>query len=284
MNSIVITQILNVNYEITTLIVIAIGLAVILGLLNVLNMAHGEFIMIGAYCGYMCQSLGWPYLMSIPIALCVCTILGWVVERLLIRPLYNRPFDTLLATWGLSLLLREVVDALFGKGFKSLNVPVSSTIDVWGLFYPTYRVVLICIAICGIVTIFLWYSKSNAGMRIKAMVSNPDLAQAVGIDTGVLARNTFITGTCFGGLAGVMVAPLVSVHPYMGLDYILKSFFVPIVGGFGSLLGLVSGSAIIGGVESITSAIINRTYGYSFVLIIAILFLWLRPNGIFSRT
>lgn len=284
MDPITLTQIVNVSYEIVILIVITLGLAIILGWLDVLNMAHGEFIMIGAYCGYICQNLGWPYLMSVPIALAVCIVLGWVVERFLIRSLYSRPFDTLLATWGLSLLLREIVDAVFGKGFKSLRVPVSHSVELLGISYPLYRIVLMGISLCLILAILIWFYRSRTGLRISAMVSNPDLAQSVGINTKILARNTFITGTCFGGLAGVMIAPLIPVHPYLGLDYVLKSFFVLIVGGFGSLLGLASGAALIGGVESIVSAIINRTYGYSFVLVIAILFLWLRPHGIFSRT
>ena len=117
MDPIIIIQALNVSYAVTTMVMMALGLAIIFGMLDVLNMAHGEFIMMGAYCGFVCQSLGLPYLMSIPIALCVCIVLGWIIERFLIRRLYNRPFDTLLATWGLSLLLREIVDMIFRESF-----------------------------------------------------------------------------------------------------------------------------------------------------------------------
>jgi branched-chain amino acid transport system permease protein/urea transport system permease protein len=105
----------------------------------------------------------------------------------------------------------------------------------------------------------------------------------VGLRTERLARNTFVAGTCLAGLAGVMVAPLTPVQPYMGLDYILKAFFVLVVGGLGSAVGLVSGAGLIGGVESAVSAIVDRTWGYSTVLLIAIVFLWLRPRGIFAR-
>ena len=283
MDPLLVTQLLNIAYEVTTLAVVVLGLAIVFGLLGVLNLAHGEFIMIGAYCAYFTQSQGWPYLAAIPVTLVVCGVLGWAVERALIRPLYARPFDTLLATRGLSLLLREIVEAIYGKGFKSLVVPVQGMVELGGTDYPSYRLLLIVLSIAVVGGLVLWYLRSPTGTRIKAMVGNPDLARAVGIRVEQLARNAFIAGTCLGGLGGVMLAPLAPVQPFMGLDYILKAFFVLVVGGLGSLLGLVTGSAIIGGVESITSAVFDRTYGYFAVLVLAILFLWLRPRGIFAR-
>jgi urea ABC transporter permease protein UrtB len=283
MDSVVVSQAINVIYGITTLLVIVVGLAIVFGLLGVMNLAHGEFIMIGAYTGLFCHIRGWPYLWAVPLSLGVCTILGYVVERSLIRPLYNRPFDTLLATWGLSLVLRQMVELTFGKGFKSVSLPLSSPINILGISYPAYRALLILVSVLAFVTLSIWYVRSPSGIRIKAMVGNPELSQAVGIRIERLARNTFVVGTCFGGFAGVMLAPLVPVHPYMGLDYILEAFFVLVVGGLGSLSGLMAGASIIGGVESVVSAILDRTYGYSFVLIIAILFLWLRPRGVFNR-
>ena len=284
MDPLVIAQAMNVIYEVTTLIVIVLGLAIVFGFLGVMNLAHGEFIMVGAYVAVFCQSQGWPYLSAVPAALVVCTLLGLLVERGLIRPLYQRPFDTLLATWGLSLLLRELVEAVFGGGYKSLDMPVSGSVDILGTSFPAYRAVLILISIAGMATLIFWFIRSRTGTRIKAMTDNPELAAAVGLRIDRLARNTFVTGTCFGGLAGVMVAPLIPVQPYMGLDFILKAFFVLVVGGLASVLGLISGAGIIGGVESAVSAVVDRTYGYSTVLLIAIFFLWLRPRGIFARS
>jgi len=114
MDPLIVTQALNVVYGVTTLALLVLGLAVIFGLLGVLNIAHGEFIMAGAYCAYMTQANGWPFLAALPLALVICGALGFVVERGLIRPLYARPFDTLVATWGLSLLLRKLAEAIFG--------------------------------------------------------------------------------------------------------------------------------------------------------------------------
>jgi len=274
---------MNVVYEVTTLVVIVLGLAIVFGFLGVMNLAHGEFIAVGAYTAYACQARGWPYLTAIPAACLVCGALALLVERVLIRPLYQRPFDTMLATWGLSLLLRKTVELVYGGGYKSLVVPLSGSVSVLGAPFPAYRVLLIVLALAGTSGLVVWYRRSPTGARIKAMVGNPELAQAVGLRTGRLARNTFVVGTCLAGLAGVMVAPLTPVQPYMGLDYILKAFFVLVVGGLGSAVGLVSGAGLIGGVESAMSAIVDRTWGYSTVLLIAIVFLWLRPRGIFAR-
>ncbi len=284
MDPLFVAQSLNVVYEVTTLVVVTLGLAIVFGFLGVMNLAHGEFIMVGAYVAVFCQAQGWPYLTAVPVALVVCVILGLIIEKGLIRPLYQRPFDTLLATWGLSLLIRELVEFAYGAGYKSLTVPISGSVDILGAPFPAYRIVLIVISLASVSALLVWYFRSRTGTRIKAMVGNPELAAAVGIRTVALARNTFIAGTCFGGLAGVMVAPLIPVQPYMGLDFILKAFFVLVVGGLGSALGLVSGAGIVGGLESGISAVFDRTWGYSTVLLIAIFFLWLRPNGIFARS
>ena len=133
------------------------------------------------------------------------------------------------------------------------------------------------------VTLFAWYQKSKTGLRIRAMVQNPGLASAVGIDTARLSTVTFIIGVSFAGLAGVLLAPLVRVEPYIGLDYLLSSFFILIVGGLGTLEGLLIGSAVIGGSDALISTIFDKTAGYLSVLLLSILFLWLRPDGIYSR-
>ena len=147
MDPLVVTQAINVLYGISTLAVLALGLAVIFGLLGVLNIAHGEFVMIGAYCAYVTQAGGLPYVAAIPLTLLVCAILGVVVEWIMIRPLYRRPFDTLVATWGLSLLLRKIAEAIFGLGFRSVSIPLPGTVKFFGTEYPIYRLLLIAISV-----------------------------------------------------------------------------------------------------------------------------------------
>ena len=284
MDPLIVTQALNVVYGVTTLAVLVLGLAVIFGLLGVLNIAHGEFIMVGAYCAYVTQASGWPFLAAFPLALLVCGALGLVVERGLIRPLYARPFDTLVATWGLSLLLRKVAEAIFGMGFHSLHIPLAGTVALLGTDYPAYRVALIVGGVVVLTGLFLWFRLSSTGTRIQAMVGNRELAEAVGIPVRRLAAYAFIAGTCLAGLAGVMIAPLVPVQPFMGLDYVLKTFFVLVVGGLGTVMGVLSGAAVIGGLDSVVSAAIDATYGYLTVLVVAIVFLWLKPRGLFARS
>ena len=284
MDPLIVTQAINVLYAVSTLAVLALGLAVIFGLLGVLNIAHGEFIMIGAYCAYLVQSWGWPYLVALPLTLAICGVTGWVVEWIIIRPLYRRPFDTLVATWGLSLLLRKIAEGIFGLGFRSVAIPLPGTVDFLGTEYPIYRLVLIAISLAVVAGLVIWYGSSRTGSRIRAMVSNPELAQAQGISVRQLAAGTFVAGTCLAGLGGVMVAPLAPVQPFMGLDYVLRAFLVLIVGGLGSVPGLVSGAAIIGGFDSVISAATTTTDGYFAVLVLAILFLWLRPRGIIAHS
>ena len=283
MEPVFVAQALNALYGIASLAVLALGLAVVLGLLGVLNLAHGELVMIGAYCAYVVQAQGWPYLCAVPLALVVCGVLGWVVERWLVRPLYQRPFDTLVVTWGLSLLLRKGAESVFGLGYKSLTEPIGGTVDVLGATYPRYRLVLIVVSVVVLGGLVLWYGRSRTGTRIKAMVGDPDLARALGIPVRRYASATFVVGTCLAGLAGVMIAPLAPVQPFMGLDHILMSFFVLVVGGLGSVGGLLTGSTLIGGTNSIVSALSDSTGGYLCVLLMAIVFLWLRPRGIHAR-
>ncbi len=283
MDPLIVTQTINVVYAISTLAVLALGLAVIFGLLGVLNIAHGEFIMIGAYCAYLTQSWGAPYLAAVPLTLVVCGLLGAAVEWIMIRPLYRRPFDTLVATWGLSLLLRKIAEAIFGPGFRSLTIPLPGTLELLGTDYPIYRLVLIAVSLAVVAALVVWYGRSRTGSRIRAMVSNPELAQAQGISVRRLAAGTFIVGTCLAGLGGVMVAPLVPVQPFMGLDYVLRAFFVLVVGGLGSVSGLLAGAATIGGFDSVISATSSTTNGYFAVVVLAILFLWLRPRGLVAR-
>jgi len=284
MDPLIVTQAINVLYDVSTLAVLALGLAVIFGLLGVLNIAHGEFVMIGAYCAYLVQSWEWPYLVALPLAIAICGVIGWAVEWIMIRPLYRRPFDTLVATWGLSLLLRKIAEGIFGLGFRSVAIPLPGTVDFLGTEYPIYRLVLIAISLALVAGLVIWYGSSRTGSRIRAMVSNPELAQAQGISVRQLAAGTFVAGTCLAGLGGVMIAPLAPVQPFMGLDYVLRAFFVLIVGGLGSVLGLFSGAAVIGGFDSVISAATTTTDGYFAVLVLAILFLWLRPRGIIAHS
>ena len=278
-----VTFLLNLIYISATLALIALGLAMVFGLLGVMNMDHGEFVMLGAYSVYVVQLAGQHFLWAIPVAIVICVMVGWLMEWLVVRHLYCRPFDTLLATWGVAILIRKGVEVIFTRDYKSVNQVMPGTIDLLGASYPAYRLLLVALIIVLFVALFTWYQKSKAGLKIRAMVQGPELAAAVGIDTARLSRVTFIIGVSTAGLAGVLLAPLVRVEPYIGLDYLMSSFFILIVGGLGTLEGLLIGSTVIGGTDAIVSTVFDKTAGYMSVLLISILFLWLRPDGIFYR-
>lgn len=283
MEPVLVTQLLNALYGVATLAVLALGLAVVMGLLGVLNLAHGEMVMIGAYCAWVAQSQDWPFVAAIPLAITVAALLGVLIERWLVRPLYARPFDTLVATWGLSLLLRKCVEWIFGLSYLSLREPTAGTVQWLGVTYPRYRLLVIVISAVLLAMLLGWYAFSRTGVRIRAMVGNPELARAQGMPVERYAATTFVVGTCLAAVGGVMIAPLVPLQPFMGLDVVLQSFFVLVVGGLGSSLGLISGAALIGGANSIVSALFDGTAGYFTVLFVAIGFLWLRPRGLHAR-
>lgn len=277
-------HLLNIAYELATLALTTLGLAVVFGLLGVMNMAHGEFVMLGAYAVVSVQAMGWPLLAAAPLAMLVCAGLGYGVERWLIRPLYQRPFDTLLATWALAMLMRKLVEAVFGKGYRNVESGLSAPMDLGGgLQYPGYRLALMAVSLAAIVLLFVWYRRSAVGLRVRAMVGNPPLAQALGINTQRLASQAFVVGVVMAGLSGVLLAPLIRIEPNIGIDYLLDAFFVLVVGGLGTLGGLTGGVGVIGGTQAVMSSVSGQTSGYAVVLVLSMLFLWLRPNGLFSR-
>lgn len=271
---------LNIAWQIATLAIVTLGLAIVFGKLRIMNMAHGEFVMIGAYSPIMTSSLGLPMWMQIPVCILTVAFVALVVERVVVRHLYGRIFDSLLATWGISILLREGVELIFGRGFQSASAPISGTMTVLGTDYPAYRVLIFVLIVLGFIALAWWNARSKVATQIKAMVGNPALAQAIGINTSRLSAGAFVFGCTTAGLAGLMLAPTVQIEPMMGLDYLIRSFFALVIGGLGTLSGLGIGTTLIAGTQSAISAASSQTAGYLVVLVISILFLWLKPNGI----
>ncbi len=283
MDASAVTLALNLIYHIAVLALVGLGLGIVFGLLGVMNMAHGEFIALGAYAMLAVQNHGLAPGYGVALAVLGTAALGYPVERWLVRPLRSRPLDTLLATWGLSLLLRKSIEAVFGRQYQNVSNNLSGTSTLLGAEYPDYRLLLIVVIFVGFALLALWYRRSPAGARLQASVANRPLAQAIGIDVDRQACVAFVCGVASAGLAGALLAPLVRVEPLMGMDYLLDSFFVLVVGGLGSLSGLAAGSGIIGGTQVVVSTISDQTGGYVAVLLLSIGFLWLRPNGLLAR-
>ena len=274
---------LNATWQIAALALLALGLALVFGLLRIMNMAHGEFVMLGAYAPVLAAQLGLPPQAALPICLLVVGQTALVVEWLVIRHLYARMFDSLLATWALSILMREGAEMAFGRQFRNVAPPIDGVTWVGPVGYPSYRLAVIVLVVAGIGALWLWYRRSQTGLRLRAMVDNPVLAQGAGINTARLSAGAFVTGCLLAGLSGLLLAPTLSVFPGMGLDALIRSFFALIVGGLGTLEGLAIGALAIGGLQSGLSAVFSQTVGYLGVLVLAILFLWRRPDGLYRR-
>lgn len=283
MSDIVVTYGLNLAYQVVVLALLVLGLALVFGLLGVMNMAHGEFVMLGAYAVVTVQQIGLSIGWGLLLAIVVCAAVGWLAERLLIRPLTSRPFDTLLATWGLGILMRKAVEAVHGRGYQNIEHGMGGLTSVFGVAYPSYRLGLMAVVVFSLLALGLWFKRSSAGARVQAMVSNPALAESLGLDTRRLASVTFVIGVVCAGIAGALLAPLSRIEPGMGLDALLSSFFVLVVGGMGSLSGMWAGSSVIGGTQVAVGSLLDQTQGYVAMLLISIYFLWRRPQGLVAR-
>lgn len=276
--------ILNLVWQISTLALVALGLAIVFGKLRIMNMAHGEFVMIGAYAPVITSALGLPGWLQLPVCLITVALVAFAIERMVIRHLYGRMFDSLLATWGIAILLREAVELIFGRSYQSVTMPIPGTLNILGTDYPAYRIAVILGICLGFAALAWWNRRSKVATQIKAMVGNPELAQAIGINTKRLSASAFVFGCCTAGLAGLVLAPTIRIEPMMGLDYLIRSFFALVVGGLGSLDGLAVGAGLIAGTQSVLGALASQTYGYLAVLTLSILFLWLKPDGIRSSS
>jgi len=275
---------LNIIWQICILGLVTLGLAIVFGQLKIMNMAHGEFVMMGAYAPVIVQAAGLPNWLQIPICIAVVATIAWLIERVVVRHLYGRLFDSLLATWGIAICLRELVILIFGRGYQFVPLPIERATQVLETSYPSYRLAVICFTCVTFLGLFYWYNKSIIGTKIKAMAQNPELAQVVGINTNRLRQGCFIFGCTSSGIAGLLIAPTTRIDPNMGLDYLVRSFFALVTGGLGSFEGLLIGSSLIGGIQSLASVMFSQTAGYLLILIISVFFLWLKPNGLFSRS
>jgi urea transport system permease protein len=274
------------------LLLIALGLAITFGLMRVINMAHGEFIMAGAYATYVTQNffqskfpnfIGWYLIASIPFAFCVAALLGWLLEATVIRRLYGRPLDTLLATWGVSLILQQLARTIFG----SLGVNVQSPAWLGGnwklgesLVVPHERVFIMAVALGCLagMGIFLYYSQ--VGRRIQAVMQNRDMASCLGISTRKVDALAFSVGSGLAGIAGCALTMLSSIDSNVGTKYIIDSFMVVVLGGVGSLAGAVAGALGMGVLNTVWEYETTASLGRVLTFVCVILFLQWKPQGL----
>ncbi len=280
-----ITQFLSGFSVVGILVISAIGLAIIFGVAGVINMAHGEFIMIGAYTAAVVGELGGNTFIAIPVAFIVVAALGLAVERSIIQWIYDRPLETLLATWGLGIILRVVIKMIFGSELYYVGAPrvLDGGFRTIGLLpFPWYRLFLIGIAIVMLVLTYFFLFKSDIGLKVRAVRRNRSITGCLGINTARVDMIVFAYGSGLAGAAGAALAPIKTVSPPMGFPYAIDSFMVLILGGVGNLWGVLAGSAIIGEGETVLSFLYNNVIGklLVFLMIVAAIRVW--PRGLFG--
>jgi branched-subunit amino acid ABC-type transport system permease component len=269
--------------EVAGLILIATGLAVIFGMMRVINIAHGEFMMLGGYTVVLTTKWGVNIWVAILIlAPLVVGIFGVLVERLIIRHLYGRIIDSLLATWGLSLFLIGFVTVVFGNTVEGVSTPLSS-FAVGQYSVAIYTLFLIFAAIAFIASVYLALRYTKSGLIARATMQNPNMVESLGINSKLVYMATFGIGAAFAGLAGGLLAPISGVVPGMGGLLIGKAFITVVTGGSAVVAGTLSASAILGSVSQAVTFATGPVFGDATLLFVALILLRLLPQGITGR-
>lgn len=279
------------------LLLIALGLTITYGAMGVINMAHGEMVMVGAYTTVLVgMYLKLNIFFAIPIAFFVSAALGFVIERVVVRKLYGRLLDTLLATWGLAILLQQAVRLEFGLGLFGIHIPglgpglqkvdvpaiLRETVMLGDFVIQPYRTFIILLtAALAVLTWWILY-KTPIGMQARAIMRNPDMAASCGVNTRRVNALTFAYGSGLAGVAGVMMSGFKTVFPDMGSAMVVDGFLVVVVGGVGSLLGSVAAAGLLGQINSIFASFSNDILARAVVFGLVILIIMWRPKGLFS--
>lgn len=278
----------------TILMLMAIGLAIVFGLMGVINMAHGELMALGAYMTYLTARFfehwapGWMdvYLfIAIPFAFLVTFAFGYLLERYFIRFFYNRPLDTLLATWGLSLMLQQAYRSIFGA--QEVSVPLASWLaGAWDLTdsiqFARNRMFIIALALVVLAAVYYLLFRTRWGLKVRAVTQNRPMAAAVGINTGKVDALTFALGSGLAGIAGCVFTMVGSTNPGTGQLYIVDSFITVVFGGVASLLGTVASAFVISQSQTTLEYLMSGSMAKAAILVGVIVMLYFRPNGLFA--
>jgi len=264
------------------LVVISLGLAVIFGMMGVINLAHGEFLMLGAFFTLSGVRAGLNVWLAMIVAALAVGLVGLAVERLLIQFLYGRLAATMLATWGLSLILVQVVVLAYGPATQGIPTPLGA-VRVGRYSLSEYNLVLIAAALLLLAVVFLVFTRTRYGTMARAATQLPDMAGAVGINARRVNMLTFGFGAALAGAGGALLAPVAGVVPSMGQAYVGRAFMTVVVGGPGVLTGTATAAGLLGSVDSLVSNIFSSFLGTASLLVVAIVLLRLLPTGISGR-
>lgn len=270
-------------YVIASLVLISAGLAIVFGMMKVINLAHGEFMMMGGYAAITAVNLGINiYVAILVIAPLIVGIIGLVVERLVIRHLYGRLVDTMLATWGLSLFFIGIVTMIFGNTTTGISTPIAG-ITIGDYQINGYNFFIIVVTILLMLAIYLVLKSTRLGLIARGTMQRSDMAAALGYSPDRIYMATFFVGSAISGLAGAMLAPLVGLGPSSGGAYIAKAFITVIAGGPSVIAGLISSGSVFGIVNQFFTFAMSPVIGEVALLVCAVILLRLLPQGITAR-
>ncbi len=266
-----------------TLALASLGLAIIFGLIGVINMGHGAMLTLGAYITWYSMASGVPFVAAVLLAAGGVALVGLAFEHFIIRYFYDRPFDTLLITWGFFLVITEVIKIVFGTDIHNVPNPLPGALDLGFQEVPAYRTLLAGFTLVLILAIGLVFYRTGLGIKIRALTQNREMASLLGLDIGRTYKLVFVSGSFLAGLAGALISPMLSVDPYIGMVFLVRAFFVVIVGGIGQILGgTLIGSFLIGGSETFFALFSTQTFAQTVVFALAIIVLRFRPLGVLT--
>lgn len=267
-------------------ILVALGLTIIFGLLDVINMSHGEFYALGAFIALALASIGLPYWLLLALVPLLMLPIGYVVERFLIQRVFHtrdRHVTTLLLTFGLGLVLEDAYRLVFGPNPYKPDTPITGGVELLGIFIPSYRLFLIVIGAAIIAAVAFVVYRTRLGAMVRAAAYDRHMAASLGVPVQHVYAGAFAFGVALAGLAGVLLAPIYTVFPTMGRDFILMAFTVVIVGGMGSIAGVVVAGLLLSQVQAIVSLYISPVWSEPIVFGIMVAMLMVRPQGLFTR-
>ena len=257
---------------------VASGLLIILGVLKIINFAHGAFLTVGGYAAFVATQYQINPWLAFPLAFAVGLAVGALVERFIVRPIYHRPLDAILATWGLGIILSQVITLAFGREIQFAQPPLSGAVEVLGVMYSQYRLffLLAAVLVAGAIAILL--KGTRLGLEARAVIMNETLARAVGINAARVRFVTFIFGAALASLGGALITPLTSVDPNMGVPWLVNAFMLVLVSSI-SLGSLAIASLVLGGAQVLVSTFVSPVIGGLTIVALAAIILRLRPKG-----
>jgi branched-chain amino acid transport system permease protein len=271
-------QLLDIITTAAILYAVAAGLLIVFGVMKIINFAHGAFLTIGGYSGLVVTQLGLNPWFALPFAAVAGVICGMLIERLVVRPLYARPLDAILATWGLGIIIGQVITIVFGREIQFVQSPMTGAIEIAGETYSQYRLLLIVLALAVGVGLAAALQVTRLGLVTRAVIMNEQLARALGINSELVRFFSFSLGAGLASLAGAMITPLSSVDPNMGVPWLVNAFMLVLVSGM-SLASLAVASLVLGGAQVIVSSYLSPVLGGLTIVVLSALILRVRPKG-----